>query len=136
MTVQHNAGFGKTPISQLFAGNLRSTLHVPSKKPSITREPFQQIQLDISDPDVDSIEDAFVNLTKPEKLQFSTSTQQEVRATKQILIDDAPEILVAHLKRFSYTVDDKKEYPDVQEQVRKISKPITYPSHLQLPRNQ
>lgn len=81
-----------------------------------------------------SIEDAFVNLTKPEKLQYSTSSQQEVRATKQILIDDTPEILVAHLKRFSYTIEDTKEYQSIQEQVRKISKSITYPSRLEIPK--
>lgn len=137
VTVQQNAGFGKTPISQLFAGNLRSTLNVPTKKPSITREPFQQIQLDISDPEVHSIEDALINLAKPEKLQYSTSAQKEVRATKQILIEDTPEILVAHLKRFSYTIDedgDTKGYQIGNEQVRKISKPIAYPSHLEIPR--
>lgn len=133
VTIQQNTGFGKTPISQLFAGNLRSTLNIPSKKPSITREPFQQIQLDISDSDVHSIEDALINLAKPEKLQYSISADQEVCATKQLLIDDTPEILVAHLKRFSYTADDQG-YPNAQEQVRKISKPISYPSQLQIPR--
>lgn len=125
VTVQQNVGFGNTPISQLFAGKLKSTLNLPSKPPSITREPFQQIQLDISDPDVQSIEDAFVNLTQLEQLQYSTSSQQEVRATKQILIDEMPEILVTHLKRFSYASDDK---------VQKISKPITFPAVLHVPR--
>lgn len=141
VSVQQNQGFGETPISKLFGGQLKSILNVSTQKtPSITRDPFQQIQLDISDPDVHSIEDAFVNLAQPEQLQYSTSTKQDVRATKQILIDETPQVLIVHLKRFSYTTENDNKvgggggYHGFGESVQKISKPISFPEHLKIPR--
>lgn len=140
MTVQQNKGFGETPITKLFGGQLKSTLTASNlKTPSITRDPFQQIQLDISDDNVHSIEDAFVNLAQSEQLQYSTSTKQDVRATKQILIDEMPEVLIVHLKRFAYTNDSAERGHGGangfgMDSVQKISKPISFPEHLRIPR--
>lgn len=129
LQVRQSTGFGQTPITQLFGGQFKSILSVSKQKsPSITRDPFQHVQLDISDPSVHSIEDAFLHLAHLEELQYTTSSRQEVRATKQILIDAVPKILIIHLKRFAYTGGDE----DLGG-VQKITKPISFPEHLVIP---
>lgn len=131
LQIRQASGFGQTPITQLFGGQFKSILNVAKQKsPSITRDPFQHVQLDISDPAVHSIEDAFLHLAHLEELQFTTSTRQEVRATKQILIDAVPRILIIHLKRFSYMSTGLGGFDEVQ----KISKPISFPELLTIPR--
>lgn len=139
LQVRQASGFGQTPITQLFGGQFKSILNVAKQKsPSITRDPFQHVQLDISDPCVHSIEDAFLHLAHLEELQYTTSTmpRQEVKATKQILIDALPRILIIHLKRFSYMLPAAglgagSMYAD---EVQKISKPISFPEVLTIPR--
>ena len=65
LQVRQSTGFGQTPITQLFGGQFKSILSVSKQKsPSITRDPFQHVQLDISDPSVHSIEDAFLHLAR------------------------------------------------------------------------
>lgn len=149
LQVRQAAGFGQTPITLLFGGQFKSILNVAKvKSPSITRDPFQHVQLDISDPDVHSIEDAFMHLAHLEELQYTTSTRQEVKATKQILMDAVPRILIIHLKRFSYMSNGGVGggvgglggsggsgggiYDS--EVVQKISKPISFPEQLKIPR--
>lgn len=129
LQVRQSTGFGQTPITQLFGGQFKSILSVAKQKsPSITRDPFQHVQLDISDPAVHSIEDAFLHLAHLEELQYTTSLKQEVRATKQILIDAVPKILIIHLKRFAYT----SGHEDLGG-VQKITKPISFPEDLVIP---
>lgn len=127
LQIRQATGFGHTPITELFGGYFKSILSVAKQKsPSITRDPFQHVQLDISDPDVHSIEDAFVHLAHLEDIVYpSATTKQEVSATKQILIDAVPRILIIHLKRFSFNSHN----PEVQ----KITKPISFPEVLQIP---
>lgn len=133
LQIRQASGFGQTPITQLFGGQFKSILNVAKvKSPSITRDPFQHVQLDISDPAVHSIEDAFMHLAHLEELQYTTSgaSKQEVKATKQILIDAVPRILIIHLKRFSY-ISTGGMY---DSEVQKISKPISFPEQLEIPR--
>lgn len=132
-----------TPITKLFGGQIKSILNESTQKnPSITRQPFQQVQLDISDATVHSIEDAFINLTTQEHLQYSAKGE-EVTATKQLLIDSMPQVLIIHLKRFAYApVENSADgyangsshagYPS--DKVQKISKPISFPEHLTIPK--
>lgn len=93
-----------SPITTTFGGQFRSVLQIPRNKESqsITLDPFQCIQLDISDSSINTVEDAFKNLNEPEKIPYKSSSNKEVIAKKQTYIDHLPNILIIHLKRFSY----------------------------------
>ncbi|KAF9284015.1 hypothetical protein BGZ68_004944 [Mortierella alpina] len=97
--------FSETPISTIFSGQLRSILRIPSQKDSVTLEPFQSLQLDLTPDNVVTIEDALLNSTIPEVLDGFTSSEKggiTVEATKKIFIEHVPPVLVLHLKRFIY----------------------------------
>ncbi|KAF9140573.1 hypothetical protein BG015_001587 [Linnemannia schmuckeri] len=96
--------FSETPISTIFSGHLRSILRIPSRKDSVTLEPFQSMQLDLTPDNVHTIEDALLNSTFPEVLDGFTSSDKgdPVEATKKIFIEEVPPVLVLHLKRFIY----------------------------------
>lgn len=93
-----------SPITSIFGGQFRSVLTIPKNKEgqSITLDPFQCIQLDISDPGVNTIEEAFVKLNEPEQIPYKSSSNADVMAKKQTFIDQLPNIMIIHLKRFSY----------------------------------
>src|SRR5579871_5945726 len=55
-----------TPITKIFGGSLRSELRVPGAKNSVTLQPYQPLQLDISSLDVHNITDALKGLTRSE----------------------------------------------------------------------
>ncbi|KAF8923356.1 hypothetical protein BGZ58_003043 [Dissophora ornata] len=97
--------FAETPISCIFSGQLRSILRIPAQKDSVTLEPFQSMQLDLTPDNVYTIEDALRNSTIPEVLDGFTSSEKggvTVEATKKIFIEHVPPVLVLHLKRFIY----------------------------------
>ena len=93
-----------SPISKIFGGLLRSEFRVPGLKPSITTEPYQPLQLDIGSPNVRTIVDAMKGLTSQEKLHgdFNSTRGKNVEASKQVLIDELPPVLILHLKRFQF----------------------------------
>jgi len=53
-----------SPVTKIFGGKLRSELRIPGSKNSVTLEPYQPLQLDISSPDVHNITDALKGLTR------------------------------------------------------------------------
>ncbi|KAG0343549.1 hypothetical protein BG004_005223 [Podila humilis] len=100
-----SAQFSETPISLIFSGQLRSILRIPGQKDSITMEPYQSMQLDLTPDNVHTIEDALHNSTMPEVLDGFTNSEKggmPVEATKKIFIEHVPPVLVLHLKRFIY----------------------------------
>lgn len=116
-----------SPISKIFGGLLRSELRVPGLKPSITTEPYQPLQLDIGSPNIRTIIDALKGLTSQEKLQgdFNSPRGTDVGASKQVLIDELPPVLILHLKRFQF---------DATGGTLKIAKKVGYPLDLEIPR--
>ncbi|GHJ88101.1 hypothetical protein NliqN6_4503 [Naganishia liquefaciens] len=114
-------------VSRLFGGKLRSVLHTPGQKDSITLEPYQPLQLDISAPIVHTITDALLHLHEPEVIPgvWSASKGVNVDATKQVFVENVPPILILHLKRFLYDAE--------QQRVVKKSKPVAYASELTIP---
>lgn len=116
-----------SPIRKIFGGNLRSELRVPGLKNSVTLEPYQPLQLDISAPNVNNITDALKSLTRPETLQgdFSSPRGPGTSATKQVFIDTLPPVLIIHLKRFQY---------DNTGGTQKIWKRVGYPLELEIPK--
>ncbi|SPN97714.1 related to ubiquitin carboxyl-terminal hydrolase 10 [Cephalotrichum gorgonifer] len=116
-----------SPISKIFGGLLRSEFRVPGLKPSITTEPYQPLQLDIGSPHVRNIIDAMKGLTSQEKLHgdFNSLRGKNVEASKQVLIDELPPVLILHLKRFQF---------DTAGGTLKIAKKVGYPLDLEIPR--
>lgn len=115
-----------SPISKIFGGLLRSEFRVPGLKPSITTEPYQPLQLDIGSPHIRTIIDAMKGLTSQEKLQgdFNSTKGKTVEATKQVLIDELPPVLILHLKRFQF---------DATGGTLKLAKKVGYPLDLEIP---
>lgn len=134
-----------TPITQIFGGQFRSVLQVPQSKDgqSITVDPFQCIQLDISDEGIDTIEDGFRHLSEPEQILYKSSNDKEVTARKQTFIDKLPQVLIIHLKRFSYQKDSRQENDDTSAMsnygfkllgsIEKLRKKIQYLHNLVIP---
>lgn len=115
-----------SPISKIFGGLLRSEFRVPGLKPSITTEPYQPLQLDIGSPNIRTITDAMKGLTSQEKMHgdFNSTKGKNVEATKQVLIDELPPVLILHLKRFQF---------DATGGTLKLAKKVGYPLDLEIP---
>ncbi|WRT63814.1 uncharacterized protein IL334_000739 [Kwoniella shivajii] len=94
----------ESAVSRLFGGTIRSLLKTPGSKDSVTLEPFQPLQLDIQSPSVLNIEDALKHLTEPETVGgvWSSTRNMQVEATKQMYIEQFPQVWILHLKRFVY----------------------------------
>ncbi|CAR30338.1 mRNA-binding ubiquitin-specific protease UBP3 [Lachancea thermotolerans CBS 6340] len=128
-----------SPISVIFGGQFRSVLDVPQNKEpqSITLDPFQTIQLDISDPDVNDLDSAFLKFSEMEHLPFKTSSGNNVEAKKQTFIDKLPEVFLIQLKRFSFINNTDKSkivnYNAYSGHVEKIRKKIHYGHELAIP---
>lgn len=115
-----------SPITKIFGGTLRSEFRVPGLKDSVTLEPYQPLQLDIGSPQINNIVDALKGLTKPEVLTGDfKSPRGSNTATKQVLIETLPPVLILHLKRFQY---------DNTGGTQKIWKKIGYPLELEIPK--
>jgi ubiquitin carboxyl-terminal hydrolase 10 len=115
-----------SPITKIFGGTLRSEFRVPGLKDSVTLEPYQPLQLDIGAPHINNIVDALKGLTKPEILHGDfNSPRGSKTATKQVLIETLPPVLILHLKRFQY---------DNTGGTQKIWKKIGYPLELEIPK--
>lgn len=147
-----------TPISNLFSGQFRSELHIPnikngyevSRTKSITLDPFQHIQLDISDSEVQSVHSALIHLSLPEQISYKSTENKETYAQKQIFIDRLPKVLVIHLKRFTYVTPSTMNTNSSTSannsssslnssdfsyygQVQKLKKKISYGHTLEIP---
>lgn len=125
--VVRNTETRDSAVSRIFGGSLRSVLHTPGQKDSVTLEPYQPLQLDIQSPTVRSITDALKQLNEPEIVPgvWSAARNCNVDATKQVYIETFPPVLILHLKRFVYD-------PLARDVVKK-NKPIAYASELIIP---
>ncbi|KAI8870891.1 cysteine proteinase, partial [Ramicandelaber brevisporus] len=115
----------ETPVSQLFGGTLRSVLKRTDSsggKPSVNVEPFLTLQLDISAPDVETIEEALVAISNID--QIEGAAPGSIIATKQLFVDQLPPVLVLHVKRFVFSAELG---------VEKLSKRIKYGHTLHIP---
>ncbi|KAI0974066.1 hypothetical protein F4678DRAFT_396354 [Xylaria arbuscula] len=110
-----------SPISKIFTGQQRSALKVHGHKESVTIQTYQSLQLDIGDAHVNNIVDALKHLTHPENMEFDSQR----KATKQILIESLPPILILHLKRF--------KFDPITNGTVKLWTKIDYPLELELP---
>ncbi|OUM68677.1 hypothetical protein PIROE2DRAFT_19806 [Piromyces sp. E2] len=102
LVVTREAEVKESPINKIFGGRIKSILKCPGTKNSATIEPFLSLQLDITPSDVYDIEDALDNLTKPEVVPDYSVNGTKVSATKQNVIDGLPNVLLLHLKCFTF----------------------------------
>ncbi|QLL34959.1 hypothetical protein HG536_0H03340 [Torulaspora globosa] len=129
-----------SPMSCLFGGQFRSVLDIPNNKESqsITLDPFQTIQLDISESSVNDLETAFKKFSEFELLPFKSSSGTDVQAKKQTFIDKLPQVLLIQLKRFQFISNPDKDngmvnYNAYNGRIEKICKKINYGHELIIP---
>lgn len=96
----------KSPLSDIFGGQLCSVVKAKGNKASATVQPFLVLHLDILSDAVQSIEDALRFFAAPESLEgykaASSKASEVVSASKAIKIQSLPSVLIVHLMRFSY----------------------------------
>ncbi|PKI84909.1 ubiquitinyl hydrolase 1 [Malassezia vespertilionis] len=112
----------ESPITRMFDGKLRSILTIPGSKTSVVLEPCRTLPLDIQPPHVHAISDALRNTAVPEEISgvWSPGRNAFVEATKHVLLEQLPPVLVLHLKRFVYD-----EVGGVQKSCKNIAYPLT-----------
>jgi ubiquitin carboxyl-terminal hydrolase 10 len=103
-------------------------LRRPGASDSATVEGWRHLGLDIQSVEVLTIEDALSELSRPETVQVSSSLGTLTDGSKQYLIDDLPQILILHLKRF--------QYDPTLKGVVKQRKIIRFGSDLVIPKSQ
>jgi ubiquitin carboxyl-terminal hydrolase 10 len=123
----HSSGPSNTPsaITSIFGGQYRSEFKVSGKAPSITLEEFRTVPLDIAG-EARNVVDALRGMTRPESVDgnFDSPHGPNMKATKQVLIEKLPLVLILHLKRFQFEGTGTV----------KIYKKIGYPLNLEVPR--
>ncbi|XP_013771901.1 ubiquitin carboxyl-terminal hydrolase 10-like [Limulus polyphemus] len=104
--VTRTASFSRSPISDIFGGQMRSVL-MAGNETSAFLQPFFTLQLDIQSEQVESVLAALEHLTSKESIQgyTCTKTKQEVEASRRITLEELPLVLVLHFKRFVYDKD-------------------------------
>ncbi|KAK9462960.1 uncharacterized protein V1516DRAFT_689836 [Lipomyces oligophaga] len=131
VAVTRTTTVSNSPVTQIFGGQFRSVIRAAHQKPSVTIDPYQRLQLDISDHSIRTIEDALANIAQPEVISHYKSKQGDmVEANKQTLLEKLPRVLILHLKRFQFTMEEGSGYASVE----KISKTIGYKRELEIPR--
>lgn len=125
-TVEVRGGsFSQSGITDIFQGVLRSEVKRLRTKPSVTKEPFYLLGLDIESGMIRDVEDALRAYFEPEQLEGVVVEDEVVEARKQVAMEKAPEILVLRLKRFSHN--------SVTGALTKVQRIMAFPEVLELP---
>ncbi|XP_017767311.1 PREDICTED: ubiquitin carboxyl-terminal hydrolase 10-like [Eufriesea mexicana] len=114
--------FGRTPLSDIFRGQLRSRVSRAGEQPTDNVQPFFTLQLDIEK--AESVKGALEILVGKDQLEGMTcsKTKQQIEAWKQVTLEELPVILILHLKWFDYKLDV----------CSKIVKSVEFPIDLKL----
>jgi ubiquitin C-terminal hydrolase len=105
-----------SPIFRVFGGILRSTVREKSsaKADSVTQEPFNHLDLDISHDSVKSVQAALAAFCRPEEVN-------DGMALRRVQFKVLPKVLVVCLKRFAF-----------RGKAQKITKSVAYDQRLRL----
>lgn len=105
--ITRKADFGRTPLSDIFRGQLRSRVFRNTNDNNITDnvQPFFTLQLDIENSN--SVKDALEAYVKRDQLEGVTCSRsnQEVMAWQEVQLEELPPVLLLHLKCFDYRHD-------------------------------
>lgn len=101
------ANFAKTPVTEIFAGMVRSAVYKSTAKETATLEPFFTLQLDIQSEKVLTVKDALEGFVSKEQISGYNcpKTKTEVEVTKKLSLEELPPVLILHLKCFVYDKD-------------------------------
>eukprot|EP00177_Eucheuma_denticulatum_P001281 GFKZ01002330.1.p1 GENE.GFKZ01002330.1~~GFKZ01002330.1.p1 ORF type:complete len:541 (-),score=106.26 GFKZ01002330.1:607-2031(-) len=125
-TVEVRGGsFPQSGITDIFQGVLRSEVKRMRTKPSVTKEPFYLLGLDIESGMIRDVEDAVRAYFEPEQLEGVVVGDEVVEARKQVAMEKAPEILILRLKRFSHN--------SITGALTKVQRMMAFPQVLELP---
>ncbi|XP_049810199.1 ubiquitin carboxyl-terminal hydrolase 10-A-like isoform X1 [Schistocerca nitens] len=104
-SITRRADFGRTPISDIFRGQLRSRVQRAGDEFTDNVQPFFTLQLDIEK--AQSVKDALELLVGKDQLEGVTcsKTNQQIEAWQQVTLEQLPYVLVLHLKWFDYKLD-------------------------------
>ncbi|XP_059614959.1 uncharacterized protein LOC132260691 isoform X2 [Phlebotomus argentipes] len=121
-TVTRTTDFGRTPISDIFGGQLRSRVQREGDHSTDVIQPFFTLQLDIEK--AESVKEALEILVVKDQLEGVTcsKTNQEVAAWQQVTLEKLPVVLILHLKWFDYKMDS----------CTKILKTVEFPIELRI----
>ena len=113
-----------TPISQIFGGEIRSSIQLSKSKDSVTHQPFFSLQLDIQNDDVTTIQHALSHLLRTEEVSgYIDTNANETTILRRQSLSKLPSVLILHIKRFNYITD----------MCYKISKQVSFSAKLTLP---
>lgn len=116
-------------LSSLFDGLLESAVTCQDcGRPSLTRDRYMDLSLDINQPNIANLDDALYEYTKTETLDednavFCQKCKKKQRVTKGLRLATAPSILVCHLKRFAF---------DRYGRLIRLHKKIKFPARLEI----
>lgn len=119
--------FRQSGITSIFGGALRSEVRRARAKPSVTREPFFSLSLDVESGLIRDVEHAVTAYFEPEYLEGYTmeNSGEGVEARKHVLLESMPRVLILHLKRFSHDTRTGD--------LAKVTRMMTFPETLQVP---
>lgn len=123
--------FAQSGVTDIFGGALRSEVKRAKAKPSVTREPFFSLSLDIESGLIRDVEHALSAYFEAEFLEGYTLEGGDggkglaVDAKKQVLLMQMPKVLILHLKRFSHN--------SVTGALNKVSRNMAFPEVLRVP---
>jgi len=116
-------------LSSLFDGLLESAVTcLHCRRPSLTRDRYMDLSLDICQGTVETLTDALDEFTKTETLSgdnkvYCTKCETKRAATKGLRLATAPSILLCHLKRFAF---------DPYGRLVRLSKHVHFPLRLEI----
>ncbi|XP_037938976.1 ubiquitin carboxyl-terminal hydrolase 10 [Teleopsis dalmanni] len=121
-SITRQTDFGRTPLSDIFRGELRSRLQREGEHSTDDIQPFFTLQLNIEK--AASVKEALEILVGRDQLEGVTGskTKQEVVAWQQMTLEKLPTILILHLKWFDYKSDG----------CTKILKKVDFPVELKI----
>ncbi|XP_016839579.1 ubiquitin carboxyl-terminal hydrolase 10 isoform X1 [Nasonia vitripennis] len=121
-SITRSTDFGRTPLSDIFRGQLRSRVSRATEQATDYVQPFFTLQLDIEK--AESVRTALEILVGKDQLEGMTcsKTKQQIEAWKQVTLEELPVILILHLKWFDYNPDG----------CSKIVKSVEFPIDLKI----
>ncbi|CAB3367751.1 Hypothetical predicted protein [Cloeon dipterum] len=103
--VTRRADLDKTPVSDIFRGQLCSHVQRKGDQQTENVQPFYTLQLDIER--ANSVKEALEQMVDKDRLEGVTCsrTHQQVEAWQQVTLEELPPVLLLHLKWFDYKAD-------------------------------